>query len=285
MKQHQMTEFSSGHGFLEAPRWRDGKLWLSDFFRRHVITIGSDATIQKVVDVENSPSGLGFLDDGSVLIVSQHDKKVLRLAAGGAVSEYADISGVAGGIANDMLVTPSGDAYVGNFGFDLGSEDPKPTRLAHVSPQGTVTEVPGDVMFPNGIGLSPGGESLLLAETFGHRISTYDVQNDGSLTNHRGWAELAESVSPDGITVDSDGGVWFANALTEGPESGFYRVEERGEITDVILVPDAWAVACTFGGPDNDILYLVCNATTLADFAEQRSHGMVRTANVGRRGS
>ncbi len=285
MHMHSYTEFSSGHGYLESPRWKDGKLWLSDFFRTHVITISEDGVIDRFLDVPQSPSGLGFLPDGSVLVVSQYDKRVLRVEPGGEVREHADLSAIAEGITNDMFVTDEGHAYVGNFGFDLGNEDPRTTHLAHVRPDGTVTEVPGEVMFPNGAGLSPDGSMLMLAETFAHKISAYDVQPDGSLTNLRTWAELPETHSPDGMAVDSDGGVWYANALTEGPESGFYRVEEGGTITDAILVPDAWGVACVFGGQDKDVLYLVCNATTLADFGQGRSEGSVRVANVGRRGA
>jgi len=284
MKQHTTTDLSDGHGFLEAPRWHDGKLWLSDFFRKHVLTISDDGTVEKVLDVEDSPSGLGFLSDGSMLVVSQHDRTVLRHAADGSVSVHADISEVAGGIANDMLVTESGDAYVSNFGFDLGHEDPRTTHLAHVRPDGTVAAVPADVLFPNGMGVLPGGSTLVLSETLAHRISAFTIADDGSLTNHRVWAELPETLNPDGMAVDSDGGVWIANALTEGPESGFYRVEEGGEITDVIYVPDAWGVACAFGAADKDVLYLVCNATTLERFGQGDSRGMVRTAHVGRRG-
>ena len=284
MKQHQMSDLSSGHGFLEAPRWHDGRLWLSDFFRKHVIALNDDGTFDKIADVENSPSGLGFLDDGSTLIVSQHDKKVLRLSADGSLSEHADLSDIAGGITNDMLVSDTGHAYVGNFGFDLGNEDPRTTNLAHVRPDGTVTAVAADVLFPNGMGVLPDGTTLVLCETFAHKISAFDIQSDGSLTNYRTWAQLPEHLNPDGMAVDADGGVWFANALTETPESGFYRVEEGGELTDVIYASDSWGVACAFGGPAKDILYLVCNDTSLERFGNGDSNGMVRTASVGRSG-
>lgn len=284
MKQHTMREFSSGHGFLEAPRWHDGQLWASDFFNHHVVKFDADGGYKKVLDVPTSPSGLGFLADGSLLVVSQADKKVLRVASDGAVSEYADISQIAAGIANDMHVTEGGHAYVGNFGFDLGNEDPVATHLAHIDPQGNVSEVPGEVLFPNGSGIHPDGKTFLVAETFKHRVTAYDLAGDGTLSNQRVWAQLTDNLHPDGIAIDADGGVWIANALTETDESGFYRVVEGGEITDVILVPDAWAVAATFGGPDLATLYLVCNATTLADFAENKSKGSIRTADVGKRG-
>ncbi|MFC8381716.1 SMP-30/gluconolactonase/LRE family protein [Nocardia sp. NPDC057272] len=286
MKYHDMTEFSSGHQFLEAPRWHDGKLWLSDFFAQRVITVDGDGTVDEIVAIDDSPSGLGFLPDGSVLVVTMHGKKVLRITPDRAVSEYADISAFTGGAANDMLVTDSGNAYIGNFGFDvLGGEEPAPTRLVRIAPDGAVDAVPGDVLCPNGLGLTPDGSTLVVAETFARRITAYDVHDDGTLSGARIWAELPEGFSPDGLAVDADGGVWVANVFVGAPESGFYRVEEGGTITDAILVPDAWAVACAFGGPDLDVLYLVCNATSLAEFAEGRSRGFVRTARVGRHGA
>jgi sugar lactone lactonase YvrE len=197
----------------------------------------------------------------------------------------ADLSDLCGGDANDMLVLDD-HAYIGNFGFDLaGGADPATTQLIHVTPDGAVSAVPGDVLFPNGMALHPDGSTVLLAETLAHKISAFDRQPDGTLSGYRTWAKLPQTHSPDGMAVDSDGGVWYANALTEGPESGFYRVEEGGKITDQLLVPDAWGVAATFGGPDNDVLYLVTNATTLPDFAHGKSSGYVRTADVGRRGA
>ncbi|MGK2903104.1 MAG: SMP-30/gluconolactonase/LRE family protein [Mycobacterium sp.] len=284
MKSHGFAEFSSGHVFLEAPRWHDGKLWLSDFFRRHVIAVAPDGAVETVVDVPNSPSGLGFLSDGSVLIVSRYDHKLLRLTPDGALTVHADLAPFCGGDANDMLVIKSGHAYVGNFGFDLaGGAEPTTTHLLHVTPDGEVTAVPGDVSFPNGV--AQAGTTIFLAETLAQRISAFDLQLDGTLTNYREWASLPETHNPDGITVDSDGGVWYGNALTEGPEAGFYRVEEGGTVTDSILIDDGWGVACTFGGPNNDVLYLVTNDTNLPDFSHEKSKGYVRTASVGRRGA
>ncbi|MDI9975630.1 SMP-30/gluconolactonase/LRE family protein [Rhodococcus sp. IEGM 1307] len=286
MKNHSLQTISSGHGYLEAPRWHDGRLWASDFFGKHVLHFEEDGSHTAFATLEESPSGLGFLQDGSVLVVllDPTKKKVVRIAPDGSVSEYADIAHIARGMANDMLVSPSGHAYIGNFGFDLGAEDPKATTLAHVTPEGNVSRVEGDAIFPNGAALSADGRTLLLAETFGHRIDAFDVNADGSLTNFRVWAQLDESMHPDGIALDTEGGVWFGNGVTNGPESGFYRVEESGEITDSVLVPDAWAVACTFGGSDLDVLYMFCNATTLEQFGQGKSQGTVRTAQVNRRG-
>ncbi|GAA1382619.1 SMP-30/gluconolactonase/LRE family protein [Pseudonocardia kongjuensis] len=284
MKLHRTTPFSSGHQFLEAPRWHDGRLWASDFFAGHVLRIEADGSHQPVAEIEGAPSGLGFLADGSILVVSQATATVRRIAPDGAVTAYADFSHIATGLGNDMLVSPSGHAYVGNFGFALGSEDPRTTNLAHVDPEGKVHRVFGDVLFPNGAALTADGRTLLLAETFAHRISAFDITDDGSPANLRTWAQLPDTVHPDGIALDTDGGVWFGNALDPGPASGFYRVLEGGEITDHIPTPGTWSIACAFGGAELDVLHLMCNTTTLEEFHEGRSAGEVRTASVGRRG-
>ncbi|GAA4708995.1 SMP-30/gluconolactonase/LRE family protein [Pseudonocardia yuanmonensis] len=284
MKIHPTNPFSAGHQFLEAPRWHAGHLWASDFFAQQVLRFDDDGSYQTVAKVEGSPSGLGFLPDDSVLVVSQATAKVLRIAPDGTTTEYADFSDIATGLGNDMLVSPSGHAYVGNFGFALGTEDPRTTNLAHVDPEGHVRRVPGEVLFPNGAALTADGRTLLLAETFTHRISAFDVAADGSLSNLRLWAQLPDSFHPDGIALDGDGGVWFGNALTPGDESGFYRVLEGGAITDHVPTPGTWAIACAFGGPGLDVLYLMCNTTTLEEFHEGRSNGAVLTASVGRSG-
>ncbi|NMN97540.1 SMP-30/gluconolactonase/LRE family protein [Antrihabitans stalactiti] len=284
MKTHTLTEFASGHQFLEGLRWHDGALWASDFFSKKVMTFAADGTATTITEIPGAPSGLGFLPDGSTLVVSQADATIQRVADDGSVSTFADFSSIAGGPGNDMLVTADGHIYAGNFGFAVGSEDPKPTALAHIDPQGTVNTVVGDVLFPNGMAVTPEGV-LLVAETFRHRVTAYDIAADGSLSNQRAWAQLEDSFNPDGIALDRDGGVWFGNALTTGDDSGFYRVMEGGEITDKVPVSGAQAVACAFGGEDLGTLYMSCNDTTLEDFLQGRSKAVIAVAEVGREGA
>jgi sugar lactone lactonase YvrE len=284
MKLHSLTEFASGHQFLEGLRWHDGALWASDFFGRKVMTFATDGTATTVAEIPGSPSGLGFLADGSTLVVSQADATVVRIAPDGAITRYADFSDIAGGPGNDLLVTADGHAYAGNFGFAIGAEDPKPTALAHIGPDATVHRVEGDVLFPNGMAVTGDG-TLLVAETFHHRITAYDIGPDGRPANQRTWAQLAESFNPDGIALDRDGGVWFGNALTMGEDSGFYRVVEGGEITDKVPVTGAQATACAFGGDDLGTLYMSCNITTVEEFVQGQSKATIATAIVGRCGS
>ncbi|WAL49414.1 SMP-30/gluconolactonase/LRE family protein [Rhodococcus pyridinivorans] len=284
MREHRSAVFSTGHQFLEGLRWHHGKLWASDFFSKTVKTFNADGSYTDVAEVEGSPSGLGFLDDGSVLVVSQMDRTVVRIGPDGTQSVHADFSQYAGGIGNDMIVTGKGDAYVGNFGFALGEEDPKTTRLVHVSADGSINPVGGEVLFPNGMAITP-DRVLLTAQTWRHCITAFDIQEDGSLANERIWAQLDDSVHPDGIALDADGGVWFGNALTLESDSGFYRVVEGGEITDRVAIDGAWSVTCAFGGDDLRTLYMACNVTTLEEFHDGKSTSVVATANVGYKGS
>ncbi|NNH70897.1 5-valerolactone hydrolase [Nocardia uniformis] len=279
MKLHTSKIFSAGFQFLESPRWHDGKLWVSDFFGHRVVTLDSSGTPSTFIEVDDEPSGLGFLADGSLLVVSKHDASVLKVTSDGAIEKYAEFSEFAEGPGNDMFVAPNGHSYVGNYGPQGGT-----TNLVHVAPDGSVNRLDGDLSFPNGIIQTPDG-TLLVAETLGHRITAFDIADDGSLANTRVWAQLDESLHPDGIELDSDGGVWFGNAIALGEESGFYRVVEGGEITDKVAIAGAWAVACTFGGPDLATLYMTCNVTDLEQFELKHSSGYIAQAAVGYRGS
>lgn len=286
MDKHDSAVLSTGHQFLEGLRWHDGHLWASDFFAKRVVRFEEDGSFETVATIEGTPSGLGFLPDGTPLVVSQADRKVLTISSGGELSEYADFSHLAGGLGNDMLVTQNGHAYVGNFGYALGEEDPKPTSLAHITPDRVVHKVESEVTFPNGTVLTADGGTLLVAETWDHRISAFDVAPDGTPSNKRVWAQLDDAYNPDGIALDTDGGVWFGNVLVSGDGGGFFRVSEGGTVTDQIVVgSSAWGVSCAFGGEGSEVLYLSCNTSTFEDFGQGRSKGVIASAAVGRAGT
>jgi hypothetical protein len=162
---------AEGFKFLEGPRWRDGRLWMSDSFGGQVFTLGPEGDVETVIEVPGKPSGLGFLPDGTPLVVSMEDRRLLRLEDGALVG-HAEIGGLVSGVANDMVVDAQGRAYVGAFGFDLfGGEDFRPTNLVMVSPEGEAQVVAEKVEFPNGSVILPGGEVMVVAETFGHCLT------------------------------------------------------------------------------------------------------------------
>ncbi|MGT2429128.1 SMP-30/gluconolactonase/LRE family protein [Cupriavidus basilensis] len=182
MARRELSVLTEGHTFLEGPRWHEGRLWLSDFYTHRVMAVSLDGTVEPIAEVPQQPSGLGWLPDGRLLIVSMRDRKLLRREADGSLSVHADLSAVASGHVNDMVVDQHGRAYVGNFGFDLMAGAPMRTAsLARVDPDGTVTVVADGLFFPNGSVITPDGKSLVVGETLGNRISAFDLHADGSL--------------------------------------------------------------------------------------------------------
>lgn len=283
------TVLLEGLAFGEAPRWRDGLLWFSDFYRHAVFTVSPDGTETKVVDVPAQPSGLGWLPDGRLLVVSMTDRTVLRLEADGALAVHADLSGLATFHCNDMLVDAAGRAYVGNFGYDLhkdltereipvvlGDESAGQAVLARVDPDGTVSAAASDLRFPNGMALVDGGRTLVVAETLRLGLKAFDVAADGTLSNPRVWASLAEHlVAPDGICADPDGGVWVANALG----AHVLRVAEGGEVVDRVETTQL-AYACAIGGADGRTLFAMTAPSSEPHLVADVRDGRIETATV-----
>jgi sugar lactone lactonase YvrE len=262
-----MAEFAtliSGLSFTECPRWRDGRLYVSDFYTHRVLAIAIDGTAETVAHVPQQPSGLGFLPDGRLLIVSMRDRKVLRREMNGTLIEHADLSGLAPWHLNDMLVDHDGRAWVGNFGFDLmGGAPLRPTVLIAVEADGTARVVADCLGFPNGMVLTPDGRTLIVAETLMGRLTLFDVAF-GALGGRRTWAAFGDpprsssvgevlgqvSVVPDGICLDAEGAVWVADAR----HSRLIRVAEGGEILEERKTTER-VFACMLGGDDGRTLF------------------------------
>jgi sugar lactone lactonase YvrE len=269
-----MSTVAEGFHFLEAPRWRDDRLWCSDFYGHHVLSMTADGSDQRVeAHVPGQPSGLGWLPDGRLLVVSMRDRKVMRREPDGTLTVHADLGGYAAGPANDMVVDGRGRAYVGNFGFDLMAGDPlEPSSLHRVDPDGHVTEAADDLWFPNGSVIAD-DNVLLVVETFGNRVTAFTITDDGELADRRVWAEfgplptdrgvhraLAQlRVAGDGACLDSAGGLWIADATGDR----LVRVTEGGTITDEIK-PGTPVYACALGGSDGATLF----ACAAPDFDE-----------------
>lgn len=261
--------------FPEGPRWHEGSLWFSDMHAKRVIRVGLDGRAETVVEVKESPSGLGWLPDGRLLVVSMHDRKLLRQEGDGRLVEHADLSKIADFHCNDMVVDRHGRAYVGNFGYDLHrNEPPKATQLALVLPNGEARVAARDVMFPNGCVITPDGRTLILAESFGAQLSAFDVAADGSLSNRRVFAKT-EGALPDGICLDADGAVWVASPIS----AECLRVHEGGRVSRRIKV-STQAYACMLGGAERKQLF-ICTAATHdpAECVAQKA-GRIEVADV-----
>jgi sugar lactone lactonase YvrE len=265
MPNYQTRVVRDGLGFGEGPRWHDGRLWFSDFYRHGVYSVdASGADEQLELTVEHQPSGLGWLPDGDLLCVSMTDHQVLRVR-NGAVSRFADLAPYCGFWANDMVTSPSGVSYVGNFGFDLDemlrdigvegmlATPPPTTNLVVVGIDGEILQVVPDMAFPNGSVITPDGATLIVGETMTFRLSAFDIARDGRLSNRRVWAQL-DFVATDGMCLDAEGQIWLANALT----NQCLRVAEGGEITGIVETSQT-AFACMLGGEARRSLF-VCTA-------------------------
>lgn len=270
-----MQVIAEGLSFPEGPRWHEGSFYFSDFYRHAVSRIGPDGEIEVFAEVEHQPSGLGWLPDGRMLIVSMIDRKLLRREHDGRLVEHADLSGIATFHCNDMVVDGEGRAYVGNFGFDTHADEVerRPADLALVHPDGTVSRAATGLEFPNGTVVTPDGTTLVIGESGGRRLTAFDVAADGTLSNRRVWADLGQHV-PDGICLDEEGAIWVAD-----PRGNcVIRVREGGEITDRIDA-DRGAFACMLGGDDGRTLF-VCTATGSGPHAEARREGRIECARV-----
>jgi sugar lactone lactonase YvrE len=264
----------SGFAFLEAPRWRDGRVWFSDFYTYRVLSAREDGSdLRTEAEVPGQPAGLGWLPDGRLLVVSMRDRRVLRREADGTLVTHGDLGAHATGHANDLVVDGQGRAYVGNFGFDLMSGAPLATAALHrIDPDGTVTEVADDLWFPNGAVITD-ENVLVVNETFGNRVTAFDLTGDGQLANRRVWAEFAPlpseramdqvlaqtAVAPDGCCLDAEGALWIA----DGVGDRLIRVRDGGEILDEARFGSP-VYACALGGADGRTLF----ACAAPDFYE-----------------
>jgi sugar lactone lactonase YvrE len=248
------TILVDGLAFPEGPRWRDGYLFFSDQHDRRVLKMDPSGKAETLVEVPNQPSGLGWLPDGTMLIVSMLDRRVLRLEDGQLV-EHADLSALAPGECNDMVVDARGRAYVGNFGFDMyGGGEARDTCVILVEPDGSARVAAEGIAFPNGTVITDDGRTLIIGESMGGRLTAFTIADDGSLTDRRLFAQLQGAI-PDGICLDAEGAVWLACPAT----GRCLRVRDGGEVTDEIKVTNDFAYACMLGGADRRTLYM-CTA-------------------------
>jgi len=247
-----------GLAFGEGPRWRDGALWLSDMHAQKVLKVMPGGQAQTIVELEDDqPSGLGWLPNGDLLIVSMTKRSLLKYD-GSTLTTHADLSGLASWYCNDMVVDKVGRAYVGNFGFDLHNRaTAAPAELICVETDGAARVVANDIMFPNGTVITADGSTLIVAESFGGRLTAFDIDAQGDLSNARIWAELPDKAVPDGICLDAGNGIWSASPST----NECIRQIEGGDITHRIDL-DRGAFACMIG---EDKLYILTASSSVPE--------------------
>jgi sugar lactone lactonase YvrE len=237
----------SGRGLVEAPRWHDGRLYFSDWTAGEVVAVDAAGHTEVVAQVASLPLCSAWLPDGRLLIVSSADGLLLRREPDGSLVTHADLEGPGW---NDIVVDGRGNAYVNSIGFDMtAGEEVRPGYVVLATADGTVRRVAEDLAFPNGMAVTPDNATLIVAESYGKRLTAFDVGDDGGLTGRRVFAELEDP--PDGICVDAEGAVWSATV----PGRRCVRVAEGGRVLQAIDF-DRGCFACVLGGPDGRTLFV-----------------------------
>lgn len=275
MKVTEPQQLLRGLAFPESPRWHDGQLWFAEKRGGRVIRLEEDGTPLSIADVPGQPSGIGWLPDGRLLVVSMTDRRLLRLDPDG-LSIAADLSAVTVGSCNDMVVDRAGRAYVGHFGYDLHAGDPPaPASLVLVLPDGDVRVAAKELEFPNGCAITSDGGTFVVAESAARRLTAFDVERDGSLAGRRVFADLGQAI-PDGICFDAEGAVWVADP----PGRQVIRVLEGGSVTDRVSTGGRNAVACELGGEDGRTLFICTFPTTAATKGDAVAAGTLEATVV-----
>ena len=249
-----LADSTAGLKFTESPRWHNGKLWFLDIHDKRIKTVDLSGSVATVLEVPFLPNAFGLSPEGTVVVGDAFQRWIYRWA-GAALQQVADISNITQFCLSDGIVDAKGRLYVGDIGYNFLDPAAKPVEtcvIVLVGPDGRASVVADKLFFPNGMVITPDGRTLIVGETLGHRLTAFDIQEDGSLDNRRIWAQLSSSVCPDGICLDARGAVWCANP--EG-EDGVVRVCEGGEITDRIRVA-THAYAVMLGGPQRRHLFI-----------------------------
>ena len=245
----------SGLVMGESPRWHDGRLWVSDMGASEIVVVDLDGTGEVIASVPNGLMGIAFLPDGRLVLNTVSDGRLLHLEPDGSLMPYATVAGLGSDPWSDLVVDGRGNLYVGNLGFNFPDDAPfAPGTLVLVTPDGAARQVADGLAFPNGIAVTADNGTLIIAESYGHRLTAFDITTNGNLRNRRVWAELAGGY-PDGICIDADNAVWYADV----PNQRCVRVREGGAVLQTVEV-DRGCFACTLGGADGRTLYITAAA-------------------------
>jgi sugar lactone lactonase YvrE len=269
---YKLHTLADGLLFPECPRWHDCRLFFSDMHAGIVTALAADGSGETIAAVAAGPAGLGWRPDGTLLIVSMQDRRLLT----GRLDVVAELAAFAPFHCNDMIVDHLGRAYIGNFGFNLfAGAQPAPTCLLRVDPDGSVRAVADDLLFPNGMAITPDHKTLIVAQTFGHELTAFDVDDDGSLSCRRVFAALP-GLWPDGICLDADGCIWVACPAAQKT----ILVREGGGIVTRISHPGRDSFACALGGEDGRTLFLCTAKSSRPDIVRATRSGRIEAVHL-----
>jgi sugar lactone lactonase YvrE len=264
----------SGLAFPESPRWHEDRLWFSDWGAHEVIAVDLEGKSEVIVRVQSFPMCIDRLPDGRLLIVSASNGLLLRREPDGSLATHADLISLADHMWNDIVVDGRGNAYVNNIGFEFGGEF-APGIVALVTPDGSARQVADGVAFPNGMVVTPDNSTLIVAESYGNKLTAFDIAADGTLSNRRLWADL-QGGAPDGICLDAENAIWYGDV----PNKRCVRIREGGDVLETIHL-DRGCFACALGGADKRTLFLIANEWKgFANMTDESRMGQVLTAEA-----
>ena len=273
-----------GLWFGEGPRWQDQRLWFSDMHGHRVISTDLKGDVRTEAEMnDDEPSGLGWLPDGSLLIVAMETQQLRRITSDGVIAVHADLSSVARGSLNDMIVASDGTAYVGDMGHRIqeGGER-RPGQTIAVRSDGSWFVAADDLESPNGHILTPDERTLLIAESAAARVTAFDRASDGTLSNRRIYASLHPSsegpqfAPPDGICLDAEGAIWVADPIG----ARVFRALPGGETTHEYRIDGLIPVACVLGGADRRTLLICAAADWRRDEVRKSPSGIIAAIDV-----
>jgi sugar lactone lactonase YvrE len=270
-----MKPILDGGRYFEGPRWHLGRLWFVDCMERTLLSLTPSGEREQHAKFEDdTPCGLGVLPDGKIVVLTMFRKRLMTYA-GGQLSLYADLSRIATGTIDDMIVDGLGRTYVGDLGFDLPPPPDRGTvgRIILVMPDGETRVVADGLRFPNGIAVSADNSRLVVAEMDGECLAEYDIAADGGL-NFR--SRFGSMKSPDGICLDREQAVWVASF----DEDAFIRVDRDGHELQRLEVPGRRAIVCVLGGPARRTLFCLSAATSHEELRQRKSSARIDAVDV-----
>ncbi len=247
---HELQTLLTGLAFGESPRWHEGRLWFSNWSMQQVVAVGLDGKSEVIARVPTTiPFCIDWLPDGRLLVVSGREGLLLRRERDGSLVTHADLRGLPGKVWNEIVVDGRGNIYV-NGGSGPGDQSSLGI-IALVARDGSARQVADGILFPNGMAVTPDNSTLIIADSYGKRLTAFDIAAEGGLSNRRVWADLGDD-NPDGICIDADNTVWYADV----PHKHCVRVREGGEVLETITL-DRGCFACMLGGPDRKTLFMM----------------------------
>jgi sugar lactone lactonase YvrE len=274
LRMSELHTLLTGLAFGESPRWYDGRLWVADWGAKEILAVTRDGQREVIVKVSfpSFPLCFDWLPTGQLLLVSSREGRLLRLESGGSLVLHADLSGLAqqGHPWNEIVIDGRGNAYFNNQGFDFPGGQFAPGTIALLTPDGTLRQVADGIAFPNGMAVTPDNSTLIVAESYGNKLTAFDIDASGSLSHRHVWAETGDD-HPDGICLDADGALWYADVGNKH----CVRVREGGVVLQTAEL-DRGCFACILGGADGKTLFIVA---TEWKGAEQMAEGS-RTGQI-----